>query len=77
MGVFVTGEPLGPGVNSAPVGVALGDNVGFDVVDNVGFGVEHDGSPTHSKSSHVQSLHNLRYVPSEHLGLPSIRIPLN
>lgn len=79
MGVFVTGEPLGPGVNSTPVGGALGDNVGFDVVgDNVGsdvVGAAQLGSPTHSKSSHAQSLHNLRYVPSLHRGLASIRRP--
>jgi hypothetical protein len=80
--VFVTGELVGTGVNSTPVGVALGDNVGGGVgggvgLDVVGGGVGLEaqlGSPTHSKSSHVQSAHVLRYVPSEHSGLPSIRI---
>ena len=88
MGVFVTGELVGTGVNSTPVGVALGDNVGGGVgggvgLDVVGGGVGLDvvgaaqlGSPTHSKStSHVQSAHVLRYVPSEHSGLPSLRRP--
>ena len=82
--MFVTGELVGTGVNSTPVGVALGDNVGGGVgggvgLDVVGGGVGLDvvgqlGSPSHSKSSHVQSAHVLRYVPSEHSGLPSIRI---